>query len=884
MNRHNTRVICLAVVWVVAATLLLAGCMNAVRYTGMGETTIDLTTPDLHFPEPEADTPQVFVAAPSDYMGNLLIPQTIYTLASPEACDTVINAFNGFVLSEDAPDEIALSIHRQTAFQFHFKHKPDGKTETVLFYLSINGVIRQIRLDGSGNVTEDFYALVTTETLNWDLFAEAFHNRILIIDSEKHPTSQADMQTKFNALNRVSEENGLKTITILPDDLLSTWWFPFDPFREKVLTAEEILFLINDSIRIYDEYDRIILPGYQACFVENLSYTVPAPHNAITIVPYHDEFDGTEKEHPDRTQAIFTIISYRAMALSNTVSCVYPYTIQQAETPLPASLLAQLTGVDMEWDKNLWYEHVSREDWAFFVPSSTAACNSLYYQSIVAQTTPDFGTVDPQSLEFFRIYRDHETVQIHYGNGTEDRVVYPLFPVEKKTVLSEEDLPSADDPHRFTEWTVTKEPTCEFPGTRTRSCSHCDLVETNEIPSLGHDNEVTPTVYPTCTESGRYQTSVCRRCDFKLGRENPTREPLGHTYRDGCCLRCQKPIEYSEGLKYTLTKDKKGYIVVGMGSFTGKDLVIPPYHKDLPVVEVGDNAFTKIPLRNIYISENIVEIGSEAFYKCNAIHVTFAPTSSLRKLDYRALAFNGSQGLWDLPNYLFPYYPLYLPEPLEEIGDQALSYTNFGDIRLPSTVRIIGDKAFMGSAIGDSNLPEGLQTIGEWAFFQTSLITLRIPSSVTSIGDRAFNNIGRALSSITVAEGNPRYAANGNCLIDLKTKTLLQGTRRTVIPNDGSVETIASYAFYGIDLREHPVITIPASVRTIQPYAYDGSHIRSLKFEEGIQTIGKNAFADCFIEGPITFPTSLQSIHKTAFSTYSFDDPALWDVIESYWK
>ena len=168
--------------------------------------------------------------------------------------------------------------------------------------------------------------------------------------------------------------------------------------------------------------------------------------------------------------------------------------------------------------------------------------------------------------------------------------------------------------------------------------------------------------------------------------------------------------------------------------------------------------------------------------------------------------------------------------------------------------------------------------------FQTSLITLRIPSTVTSIGDRAFNNIGIALSTITVAEGNPRYAANGNCLIDLKTKTLLQGTRRTVIPNDGSVETIASYAFYGIDLREHPVITIPASVRTIQPYAYKGSYIRRMKFEEGIQTIGKDAFAQCNFEGTIQFPESLQSIHKTAFGTYAFDDPAMWDVVESYWK
>jgi hypothetical protein len=127
-----------------------------------------------------------------------------------------------------------------------------------------------------------------------------------------------------------------------------------------------------------------------------------------------------------------------------------------------------------------------------------------------------------------------------------------------------------------------------------------------------------------------------------------------------------------------LTKDKKGYIVVGMGSFTGKDLVIPPYHKDLPVVKVGDNAFTKIPLRNIYISENIVEIGSEAFYKCNAYHVTFAPNSSLRKLGYRALAFNGTNDLWDLPDKLIlPYLTLKLPEPLEEIGEQAVSYTKW---------------------------------------------------------------------------------------------------------------------------------------------------------------------------------------------------------------
>ena len=66
--------------------------------------------------------------------------------------------------------------------------------------------------------------------------------------------------------------------------------------------------------------------------------------------------------------------------------------------------------------------------------------------------------------------------------------------------------------HRWGEYTVVSEPTCETDGERRRVCSVCNKEESEVIPALGHKyGEFTVTKAPTCTEDGT-QERVCAVC------------------------------------------------------------------------------------------------------------------------------------------------------------------------------------------------------------------------------------------------------------------------------------------------------------------------------------------------------------------------------------
>ena len=79
-----------------------------------------------------------------------------------------------------------------------------------------------------------------------------------------------------------------------------------------------------------------------------------------------------------------------------------------------------------------------------------------------------------------------------------------------------------------------------------------------------------------------------------------------------------------------------------------------------------------------------------------------------------------------------------------------------------------------------------------------NLETLHIGAGVNKIvGGFFFNGKrGQNFRSITVSPENQHYTVKGNCLIKIETKVLLCGFADSVIPDDGSVEIIASPAFY----------------------------------------------------------------------------------------
>lgn len=78
------------------------------------------------------------------------------------------------------------------------------------------------------------------------------------------------------------------------------------------------------------------------------------------------------------------------------------------------------------------------------------------------------------------------------------------------TAFEVEELPLLE--HDYGDWYVDVEPGCLTTGLKKRTCKACETSEEKEIPSLGHDFQLTDAKPATYREKGHGAGSVCSRC------------------------------------------------------------------------------------------------------------------------------------------------------------------------------------------------------------------------------------------------------------------------------------------------------------------------------------------------------------------------------------
>lgn len=120
------------------------------------------------------------------------------------------------------------------------------------------------------------------------------------------PVSQEELKAKFSAMYDFSKGNN--TVSVISETYLEDFWSSNDE-KEVVhsLSIPEVLYIIQDSIRIYNEYDTIILPGFSANAA--ISTRFPALEQQ-TITPNPDDRDQARED-------VRKIIQYRLQALSS---------------------------------------------------------------------------------------------------------------------------------------------------------------------------------------------------------------------------------------------------------------------------------------------------------------------------------------------------------------------------------------------------------------------------------------------------------------------------------------------------------------------------------------------------------------------------------------
>ena len=133
-----------------------------------------------------------------------------------------------------------------------------------------------------------------------------------IIVGDDTPTPQKELQRKFNAMYSISEDK--KIITVISKEYLDEFWHSnYEKEIINSLTTEEVYFIIQDSIRIYMEYDKVVLAGFASVssnkqVAERFPY-IGDQEVCRPVTSYLDR-DKIEKD-------IYTIILYRLTALSS---------------------------------------------------------------------------------------------------------------------------------------------------------------------------------------------------------------------------------------------------------------------------------------------------------------------------------------------------------------------------------------------------------------------------------------------------------------------------------------------------------------------------------------------------------------------------------------
>ena len=244
-------------------------------------------------------------------------------------------------------------------------------------------------------------------------------------------------------------------------------------------------------------------------------------------------------------------------------------------------------------------------------------------------------------------------------------------------------------------------------------------------------------------------------------------------------------------------------------------------------------------------------------------------------------------GMTVIPNGLFKNSGLraiVIPEGVTEIGAEAFkNCTDLEKIVLPSTLTKIGDKAFQNcEALTELVIPTSVKTIGAEAFDGCyGIERVVIPASVTELGEYAFSNCA-FLQEVVIEAMLPTLKtgifAGCSSLCSIQVPDSLQRvndrafagcygiTSLDFLPD--SVSFIGSYAFEDAGLEGE--LVLPAGLQELGGYAFSGTYITSVRFNDRLKYIGEYAFAYTQLTS-VVIPDSVTVIGSGAFCYSSLE-------------
>ena len=331
-----------------------------------------------------------------------------------------------------------------------------------------------------------------------------------------------------------------------------------------------------------------------------------------------------------------------------------------------------------------------------------------------------------------------------------------------------------------------------------------------------------------------------------------TQKTPGKTTTPGKQTEQKKPdkVETPEDKRisslFDMREDGDSYVVT---SYKGseKEVTIPSEYRGKKVVGIESNAFRNSSIKSITIPSTVEKVDS-----------SFG--------DAKIKVMDGNAKYEVIDNCLIEKATMKLisggkysviPDGVKEIGNEAFCGTSIESATIPSTVEKLGERTFKDCKnLKTVTLNEGLKEIGGSAFFGTSIEEITIPSTVNEINTRFFD------VKIKVKDGNAKYEAIDNCLIEKATKKLISGGKHSII-QDG-IKQIGDYAFFGTSIES---IRIPGTVNSIGKGAFANcKKLKTVTLNKGLKEIGSSAFFGTSVES-ITIPSTVEKIESLAFAS-----------------
>lgn len=485
----------------------------------------------------------------------------------------------------------------------------------------------------------------------------------------------------------------------------------------------------------------------------------------------------------------------------------------------------------------------------------------------------------------------------------ENRVQKESFKIEK--------LPHTE----ITDKAVPK--TCTTDGlTEGKHCAVCkEVLVPQEVVKAGHIDVVIPAVPATCTTDGLTEGKYCWVCKAVTLEQQVV--PAAHTIVDGVevpatcttdgltagrhCKNCdyievQPTVIPAKGHKEvddaavpaTCTEDGKtaGKHCETCGAVTVQPTVIPAKGHSLTHNEAA--------------AADCVHEGNKEYWRCSACSKNFDSAQGENEL----LSVT-------VPKKVHNYTEKYIctlcgsgtatAGLLYKYNSDTDTYTvtgigsASGDIVIPhyydgKLVTEIGNDAFhaCGEYFGGTKftsvvLPDSVVRIGNQGFCEcTDLKSITFGKGLSEIGFNAFG-FDLSLEEIKVAEGNTVYRSAGNCLIETAGKKIILGCGKSVIPTDGSVNTIGERAFSNAKFTGNFVI--PANITSIEDLAFSScTGMKAITLPEGV-SMGEYVFSSNDLK-EITVPENVKAISRATLAdsyglerVYYYGTKTKWDEL-----